>query len=210
MTTNGVPLIGPEDLTEPEQEALTDWAITADSDHLRKLNELLGARMVTLESLFLDPKPLLGAIMAARSEFEEAIRLKMLLMHPQALETLGEVMAGNIPDKKAGPAFKAASDILNRGGIVPRVTRRETVNMDDTQGQRMAVPSFEEVIANSSPDDVHHVVDDWLAMMDHVRRVRTGEEVIIDGSPADIAKASDQETISDDDDIQGQEEEPGS
>jgi len=161
------------------EDIKTELAEVALSDDLGAVSEKLGIARARLEHLIAHDPDAVDLIRAARLEHQFFVNLRVEMMADEALDTLVHAMRGEIPDKKATAAVRAAAETLDRGAL-PKITR-QNLTVRETTPER-ALPDLADLIEGAGSDEeAHEITDQYRELFNRIDALKRGAKEVIDG-----------------------------
>lgn len=159
----------------------------AISGNLAPLAQRLGMKRADLELMLTSDEATGDMLAAIAAEYEEMIRMKLLLESSSAVDTLVNAMKERLDGKTAMAAVKAASEILDRSRF-PKQTRVQSAGPAGTE--RKTLPDLDDLLAKvDDPGQAQDIFKRHRALIDEIEALRRGAKEIIDVQP-EIQKTS--------------------
>jgi hypothetical protein len=167
-------------IPEPEDLAseLVPLAVNGD---LAPLSNRLGMKQQELEMMLASDEATGDMLAAIAAEYEELVRMKLLLRSGEAVDTLTTAMREGYDAKKAMAAVKAAEAILDRSRF-PKQTRMQTGA--PTGPERKTLPDLDELLAKvDNPAEAQEIFRRHRALIDEIEALRRNAKEILDVAP---------------------------
>lgn len=152
--------------------------ISAGELDLDQLARHLDKSRRNLEALIRRDPAANDLIQAARAEVEAFSALRLLMLVPDALNALEDILVGVDGDRKTMMArVQAAREILDRNAVTAKVSRSSSMGNPIDEG-RSVLPPLEEVLRGVPEGDELAVVDRYMNLISEIDAVRRGERPI--------------------------------
>ena len=152
--------------------------ISAGELDLDQLSRHLDKSRRNLEALIRRDPAALDLIQAARAEVEAFSSLRLLMLVPDALNALEDILVSVDGDRKTMMArVQAAREILDRNAVTAKVSRSSSIGNPIDEG-RAVLPPLEEVLRGVPEGDELAVVDRYMGLISEIDAVRRGEKPV--------------------------------
>lgn len=168
----------------PDAEDFGPQEITAIAfGELDQAADMIGVAKEKLIRLMRSDSEVAELVESAIAEYETATRLKLMLMVPEALDTLAQVMRDQGSEKTASARVKAADSVLSRT-FLPPLKPGSTTDTAVTPPERV-LPSLGDIVPEGAEaDDVLAIARKHRQVLDDIEALQRGATQIIDGVAA--------------------------
>jgi hypothetical protein len=158
----------------PESEDIVEHLPALVGGDVDVVAEELGVTAERIRTLLRSSPEAYDLIRAAESEFVALVRLRAMLLLPEALDALEGAMAGRMDGKTAMAAVRAAAEVMDRT-VMPKITR--AAGDTRTVAETRALPDLGELLQGAEKDDADAIIAKYMATLDDLDALRNGKVV---------------------------------